>query len=375
MSTASANGPSVLIVEDDDGHALLTQRALQRQGYAVRREATGGGCLSVLNSGGDHLVLLDLGLPDMTGHTVLEHIIARSEETPVILVTGVDDLTVAVDALRKGAWDYVVKRPDLSHLAELPHVIRRNLDRQRLVHERNLYRSMLSHDIKNPLHIILNYADMIDDEPQLRGETRMLLQRIKDNAANTLNLVSNFIEVSRIDAGKLLFDRRPLCFTSLLQLVVDRQAALAAAKGVMVRLDRMADHPEVLADRIAMERAITNLVTNAIKFTTAGGTVVLELGGDPTALLISVTDTGRGIPPEDLPVIFDKYRRARESVLTEGSGLGLFIVKAIVEGHGGTIRVDSTVGRGSTFTIRLPIDAADSARRPCRHATPAPTAP
>ena len=352
------SGPAILVVEDDDGHALLTERALRKHGFVVVREATGGGCLERLRNDGDHVVLLDLGLPDMTGQDVLEQIIARSEETPVIVVTGVDDLTVAVDAIRKGAWDYVVKRPDLSHLRELAHVIRRNQDRQRLVHERNLYRSMLSHDIKNPLHIILNYADMIEDEPHLGHEARLMLQRIKDNAASTLSLVNNFIEVSRIEAGKLAFDRRPLCLSSVLQKIVDRQSPLAAVKGVSLRLTRAADHPEVLADRAAIERALTNLVSNAIKFTPAGGAVCVELTRTAPELHISVGDTGRGIHADDLPIIFEKYRRARETALTEGSGLGLFIVKAIVEGHGGRIGVESALGQGSTFTISLPLGRA-----------------
>jgi signal transduction histidine kinase len=356
-STSVPPGAAILVVEDDDGHALLTERALRKQGYEVEREATGRGCLERLRrSGGDYVVLLDLGLPDMTGLEVLMRIVARSEETPVILVTGVDDLSVAVDALRSGAWDYVVKRPDLSHLNELPHVIQRNQDRRRLVHERNLYRSMISHDIKNPLHIILNYADMIEDESQLSAESRLMLQRIKDNAATTLNLVNNFVEVGRIEAGKLAFDRRPLCFASLLQDVADRQAALAAAKGVSLRLEKATDHPEYCADRTSMERAITNLVSNAIKFTPPGGSVRLDLGQDGNSLLIRVADTGRGIPADELPAVFDKYRRARESALTEGSGLGLFIVKAIVEGHDGKVEVQSQPDLGSTFIIRLPLD-------------------
>jgi signal transduction histidine kinase len=355
---------TILVVEDDDGHALLTERSLRKQGFEVVRESTGRGCLATLHAGGEHVVLLDLGLPDMTGQAVLAEIIARSEETPVIVVTGVDDLTVAVEALRGGAWDYVVKRPDLSHLNELPHVIRRNQDRRRLIHERNLYRSMISHDIKNPLHIILNYADMIEDEPHLRAETRMLLQRIKDNAASTVGLVNNFIEVSRIEAGKLALERRPLCFSSLMREVADRQAPLAKAKGVKLKLEPTDDHSDVLVDRTSMERALTNLVSNAIKFTPAGGAVHLELRRRGDEILVSVTDTGRGIPEEDIPVIFEKYRRARETTLTEGSGLGLFIVKAIVEAHGGSMEVESTVGRGSTFTMRLPVAVVEHASTP-----------
>ena len=116
------------------------------------------------------------------------------------------------------------------------------------------------------------------------------------------------------------------------------------------------DRWQLLADRGALERAVTNLVSNAIKFTPAGGTVDLEIARAGGELSIAVRDTGRGIPAADLPIIFEKYRRAREAVLTEGSGLGLFIVKAIVEGHGGSVAVDSAVEGGSTFTIRLPLE-------------------
>jgi signal transduction histidine kinase len=346
---------SILVVEDDDGHALLTERALRKNGFAVEREATGEGCLRSLFVNEERTVLLDLGLPDMDGLVVLEQIVARSPETPVLLVTGVDDLNVAVQALRKGAWDYVVKRPDLSHLRELPHVIRRNQDRQRLLKERNLYRSVLSHDIKNPLNIIFNYADMVGDEPHLQPESRTFLQRIKDNASSILNLVNNFIEVTRIEGGKMELDRRPLAFGPLLRQIVERQTPLATAKGISLSLHLAPNPPVVLAEESSMERIVTNLVSNAIKFTPSGGSVGLETRSDGSAFSIRVTDTGRGIPADELPVVFGKFRRARESAFTEGSGLGLFIVKALVEGHGGRIEVESEIGKGTTFAIYLPV--------------------
>jgi len=282
----------------------------------------------------------------------------------VIVVTGVDDLTVAVDAIRRGAWDYVVKRPDLSHLAELPHVVRRNRERQRLVRERNLFRSMLSHDIRNPLNIIFNYADMLSEESQLSAAGRTLLQRIKDNAASTLNLICNFVELGRIESGTMQLTRRPVSFSDLIQEVIGRQEALASARGITVRLDAPPDLPSVSADPAYMERALANLLGNAIKFTPSSGAVAVQLATAGGALVIDVHDNGPGIPADELPVIFEKYQRGRQSVTVEGSGLGLFIVKSVVEAHGGAVGVESAVGIGSTFTIRLPLGACEAPGEP-----------
>ncbi|MEO8601141.1 MAG: ATP-binding protein [bacterium] len=358
--TAVPDMPAILVVEDDDGHALLTDRVLRREGFVVQRAATGRACLAALQAGLDAVVLLDLGLPDLPGLAVLEQIVVRSEETPVIVVTGVDDLTVAVDAIRRGGWDYVVKRPDLSHLAELPHVIRRNQDRQRLVRERNLFRSMLSHDIRNPLNVIFNYADMIADEPQLSAGARLLLQRIKDNARTTLDLVCNFVELGRIEGGTLALERRAVCLSELAREVVGRQEALATARGVSLRLEAAAELPHVPGDAAYLERALTNLVSNAIKFSSSGGAVVLRLLSEGSRLTIAVSDTGSGIPGDELTHIFEKYRRGRSTAVVEGSGLGLFIVKSVVDAHDGAIDVASEVGVGSTFTIRLPLGSASS---------------
>jgi two-component system sensor histidine kinase/response regulator len=349
--------PTILVVEDDDGHARLAERALRQNGFEVECAATSRACLEALRrlDASDLVVLLDLGLPDVPGLTVLEQIVARSEETAVIVVTGVDDITVAVGAIRRGAWDYVVKRSNLSHLAELPHVIRRNQERQRLVRERNLFRSMLSHDLRNPLHIIFNYADMIAEEAPLTPAAQLLLQRIKDNAVTTLNLIANFVELGRIEAGTLRIHARALSLRGLAQDVIDRQDGLATSRGVSLCLEAPADLPEVMADAAYMERALTNLVSNAIKFTRAGGHVVVRITAADGALAVAVSDTGAGIPADERAVIFEKYKRGRQTMALEGSGLGLFIVKSVVEAHGGRIDVQSSVGVGSTFVIQLPL--------------------
>lgn len=362
----AVDGPLILVVEDDQVQARLTERVLARHGFRTLHVGTGAEALGALQLALDAVVLLDLGLPDMPGIEVLEQIVARSEETPVIVVTGIDDLTVAVDAIRRGGWDYVVKRVDLKHLDELPHVIRRNQDRQRLVRERNLFRSMLSHDIRNPLNVIFNYADMIGDEPGLSVGARQLLQRIKDNAASTLNLVCNFVELGRIEGGTLSLDRRPLCLTALVREVIARQEALGAARGVTLALANDDELAHVPADGSYMERVLTNLIGNALKFSPDGATVTVGLAQEEGCVAVSVADDGPGIAADELATIFDKYRRGRATAAVEGSGLGLFIVKSVVDAHGGSIDVRSEPGRGATFTLRLPLAAPLPDARPLR---------
>lgn len=356
MSNISGNPehPPVLLVEDDDGHARLTERSLAKNGFTTRREATGAGCLRAVEESLDWIVLLDLGLPDVNRFEALDHLIACSQQLPVIVVTGNDDLNVAVEALRRGAWDYVVKRPDLSHLQELPYAIERNFERQRLVRERNLFRSMLSHDIRNPLNIIYNYADMVGEEIALAPGARELLQRIKDNALTTLDLVSNFVELGRIESGKLTLERRPLCLSDLVRDVVDRHTPMALNQKLALRLDVVEEMPHVEADRAYMERVVANLVNNAIKFTPRGGTVSVRVRSVEGGVRIDVRDSGPGIPLEEQGQIFEKYRRGNGSSGTEGTGLGLFIVRSVVEAHGGAVDVESCAGAGATFSLTLP---------------------
>ena len=357
MSTfsAPAEHPTVLLTEDDDGHARLTERALAKYGFAVHRETTGAGCLRAIDGSFDWIVLLDLGLPDVGRFQVLDHIIAKSQQIPVIVVTGNDDLTVAVEALRRGAWDYVVKRSDLSHLQELPYAIERNFERQRLVRERNLFRSMLSHDIRNPLNIIYNYADMVGDEMALSPGARQLLQRIKDNALTTLDLLSNFVELGRIESGKLVLERRLLCLPDLVRGVVDRHSPMALNQQLTLELDATGMIPHVEADRAYMERVVANLINNAIKFTPPGGKVTVRIRTVEAGVRIEVCDSGPGIPPAEQAQIFEKYRRGNDSKGTDGTGLGLFIVRSVVEAHGGAVEIESNEGGGAKLSLTLPI--------------------
>jgi len=214
--------------------------------------------------------------------------------------------------------------------------------------------SMLIHDIKAPLTVILGYAELLGDGP---GSLEMLdetLPRIRESGELIHGLVCNFLDLSRIEAGRLRLDPRPLDFDDLIREAVEQYTPRASRKNITLDYapGGLAPFP---ADALQLDRVIANLLGNAIKYTPAGGavTVATALRGGKAALIVK--DTGPGIPAELLPHLFQKYRRARESRRVEGTGLGLFIAKTIAEAHGGSIEVDTVPGAGSTFTVRLPI--------------------
>jgi signal transduction histidine kinase len=218
--------------------------------------------------------------------------------------------------------------------------------------------SMVTHDIKGPLTVILGYAELLSDPEESPSPAVVLdmLGRIRESGEQIHALVSNFIELSRIEAGRLELEFMPLDLTELVDDVVSRHASRATRKGIEVQRD-LVPLPEMSGDRPHLERAVLNLFGNAIKFTPGGGRVTVSTRMEGRCAVVAVSDTGPGIAPEDLDDIFKKYRRAPAAGRVEGTGLGLFIARTVIQAHRGDIRVETAVGEGSTFTVVLPLDS------------------
>ena len=180
-----------------------------------------------------------------------------------------------------------------------------------------------------------------------------VIARIRESGEKIYALVCNFLDLSRIEAGRFAVDPHPVDLRPLLVEALEHHGATARRKGITLSFEAA---PTVFAtaDTIQLGRAITNLLSNAIKYTSAGGRITIVADRQDGWVALAFRDTGRGIPPEEIPHLFEKYRRVREAERSEGTGLGLFITKTIVEAHGGAMRVESTPGVGSTFTILLP---------------------
>ena len=215
----------------------------------------------------------------------------------------------------------------------------------------------LAHDIKSPLGIIMGYTERLTDQisgDRANADKIDALDRIQENAQRIVNLVTGFLEASKAEAGKLEIARRPVAVNPLLEQVARQLESDVRKKNLALEL-RLDDRlPDLTGDSAQLERVFWNLLGNAIKFTPAGGKVTVSSARQDGVAAVSIRDTGIGIQPEDLPLLFTQFRRLNSAAKIDGTGLGLFIVKTIVEAHRGTVQAESPAGGGSNFTVRIP---------------------
>jgi len=215
-----------------------------------------------------------------------------------------------------------------------------------------------SHELRTPLTVMKGDIGVALNRPRRTSEYRRVLAELEEEVDRLTRLVEDLLLLARADTGQPLLHPEPLDLAGLLRAVVEQVRPLAEAKGLTLHLQV----PDVLllnGDPDKLIRLFLNLLDNAVKYTPAGGQVTLQtnvVGGKPSAVIVRVTDSGSGIPPEHLEHIFKRFYRADESRSRAGggSGLGLAIARWIAEAHGGRITVDSELGRGSTFSVWLP---------------------
>jgi PAS domain S-box-containing protein len=216
----------------------------------------------------------------------------------------------------------------------------------------------LSHELRTPLTPILGWTVMLRAGSLDPNSMRRGLEVIERNVRVQTQLIGDLLDVSRIITGKLRLEARPLDLRPVMEAGVDAVKPSAEAKGVRLGLDVPPDLPQITGDPDRLQQVVWNLVTNAVKFTPEGGQVDVEVRRDATGVHLTVRDTGVGIPPDFLPHVFERFRQA-DSTSTRahgGLGLGLSIVRHLVELHGGTVHAASEgEGKGAVFTVKLPL--------------------
>lgn len=218
----------------------------------------------------------------------------------------------------------------------------------------------VSHELKTPLTVIQGHAAKMGDVPDDQASWQASRRIIADEAKRLTQLVDNLLTLARLESPAFTLERAPMNLSALLEDAILQVSDLAETRRLALSLNLTPGLPRLEGDRARLKQVVLNLLDNALKYTPPGGSITVagQLETRPTgrAIVCTISDTGEGIPPEDVPYIFDKLYRARRvgKRPVEGSGLGLTLAQHIIHAHGGEISVQSTLGQGTTFTFTLP---------------------
>ncbi len=234
----------------------------------------------------------------------------------------------------------------------------RNLKLAELNDQKNEFLGMAAHDLRNPLGVFLGFAELMLDGKigKLSAEQEQVVAVLKRDSEFMLGLVNNLLDVAKIESGKVNLDLKPVDLGALAEENVALNRLLAEKHEVKLALKRPDDLPTLTLDRPKIWQVFNNLLSNAVKFSKPETLTMVELMRVVGGVTIAVRDQGAGIPPEEMESLFKPFSRGTTKPVAgeRSTGLGLVIVKKIVESHGGTIKVESEVGAGSTFTVFLP---------------------
>jgi len=291
-------------------------------------------------------------VPRATAEKVLKHF---AEILDVLVFTGHKNLLTArlhIEAVQESYRELQDKNRQL----ETAYHALKELDRLK-----SNFLATMSHELRTPLTSVIGYSEMMLEGlgGPLTSEQREYLQIIMEKGESLLQLITSILDISKIEAGRVRLVLSDVDLATVMRDAVSTVMPLARKKGLRLTW-QPAPLPRVQCDREKIRQCLINLVNNAVKFTPAGGAVTVEartVSGDKVGL--SVVDTGIGIPPHHLPRVFDVFYQVDGSSTREfgGAGLGLAIVKSYVEAHGGEVEVESAVGKGTTFTLVLPVVA------------------
>ena len=236
---------------------------------------------------------------------------------------------------------------------------KKNEELQRLNEQKNQFLGMAAHDLRNPLMVIQGYSSLLLEKLTETNDPANLnmLNRIQKSSTFMLQLINELLDISTIESGKITLNLQPIDFVSLTKEIIDLEKSAAEKKQIKLLFKCDQKIPEVTCDPDKMDQVLTNLISNAIKYSHSGTTVEVSLSTTPAELLIAVIDQGVGIPANEKDRLFQPFTKT--SVKSTGgevsTGLGLAIVKKIISEHQGRIWVNSEVGKGSTFYVTIPL--------------------
>jgi signal transduction histidine kinase len=350
---------TVLLIEDNPGDARLVRETLNEQD-PYNAELTHVGCMSeaekYLAEHAVDVILLDPGLPDAQGLEAVRRAHAAAPGVTLVVLTHLDDETLATQAMQEGAQDYLVKGQ--IETRGLLRALRYAVERKRLDRLKDEFVSTVSHELRTPMTSISGSLGLLVGGVAgvLPDSATRLLGIAHANCQRLVRLINDILDIQKLEAGRVPFHLKRIDVRSLIEQTVEAMRGFAEGYGVRLRLDASSMSAEVNVDTDRLTQVVTNLLSNAIKFSPPEQEVLVGVVRRGGSAVISVQDHGNGIPDEFKPHVFEKFAQAdgTDARLKGGTGLGLSIVKQIVLQLGGQVSFDDGPDGGTIFNVELP---------------------
>ncbi|MFA6092711.1 MAG: response regulator [Elusimicrobiota bacterium] len=370
----------VLIADDDDIMREVCSRVLRTLGCEVSTAQTGEEALKAFSAGNCFdLVLTDINMPGkVDGVGLCREIKELSPSTDVVIMTGYPTMEAVIEALKKGAYDFLIKPFDPQVLkavaarcfekrrlsAELnrEQALRRELaaaysELQKLERMKDAFLGRINHELMTPLSIAFTAAELAEGEKADPEQRRRLQALLRENLQRLREIFQDILLFSQMRSGSLKLERSQVRVPELCKELVEKYRLLWEKKELRVDISFSEGFPLLAADPALLETALKHLLLNAVNFNRRGGAVSVSGEVSNAQARIRFRDTGIGITGEHLPKLFDGFYQAAEYLTrqVDGLGLGLAIVRRIAEAHGGKISVSSDPGQGSEFVLSFPV--------------------
>ncbi|MEM5314602.1 response regulator [Paraburkholderia sp. JHI869] len=371
----NAHATLILNVDDNEGARYVKSRVLRHAGYAVIEAATGQAALEAVREQAPAIVLLDVKLPDISGIEVCR-LIKADPETNSTLVLQTSAAAVQtrdkILALDGGADSYLTEPVEPAELVANVRALLRLYAAEKALRDadrrKDRFLATLAHELRNPLAPIRNAIELLDPRhganDTMRADARQIASRQVEHLGR---LVDDLLDVSRISHGKIALQMSTLDLREIVQIAVETSRPFLDAKSQTLTVEIDCEPCHVTGDAIRVAQIISNLLSNAAKYTAEGGAITLRLEADVYDILIRVRDNGIGIAPDELPYVFELFMQSREALKRAdgGLGIGLALVRELAELHGGSVSAHSDgLDHGSEFVVRLPLARATQCEAP-----------
>ncbi|MES0361757.1 MAG: HAMP domain-containing sensor histidine kinase [Anaerolineales bacterium] len=355
----------ILVIDDEEIVLDSCKQILVKSGFEIQTAENGTLGLSLIEEYQPDLVFVDLKMPGISGFEVLERSQLIDPTIVMIVITGFATIGSAVEAMQRGAFDFLPKpfTPD-----ELRLITRRGLEKRKLVLEtlalrrekemlREHFAAIVSHELKSPLAAVQQYLIALSSElsGQLTEDQNRRFERMQTRIDDLMKLIHTWLRAITVDIESIKDNFKPTSIPIVINKAVESVEPHAIRKDISIRTSMEDDIFAVNGDEGTLVEAVVNIVGNGVKYSPIGSQIEITASSSDNQVTIRIQDNGIGISKEDLPFLFEDFFRVKSNRSVErGSGVGLALTRRILEAHEGTISVESELGKGSTFELCLP---------------------